>query len=72
LRKADFFSSLPIILFGLFVCSQAFRMPMKDSWGGVQNVWYVSPALFPLIIGTVLVALGLLLLSTVVRQLGEG
>jgi hypothetical protein len=29
-------------------------MPMKDSWGGVQNVWFVSPALFPLFVGAMI------------------
>ena len=48
LRKADIFSGLAIFLFGLFMVLMASEMPMKDSWGGVQNVWYVSPALFPL------------------------
>jgi hypothetical protein len=47
LRKADIFSGGIISLFGLWVISQALKMPMKDSWGGVQNVWFVSPALFP-------------------------
>jgi hypothetical protein len=47
LRKADIFSGSIIMLFGLWIISQALQMPMKDSWGGVQNVWYVSPALLP-------------------------
>jgi len=50
LRKADIFSGLAIFLFGLFIVLMASEMPMKDSWGGVQNVWYVSPALFPLFV----------------------
>ena len=55
LRKADIFSGSLIILLGLFIISQAVQMPMKDSWGGVQNVWFVSPALFPLLVGGMLV-----------------
>jgi hypothetical protein len=51
LRKADIFSGVIISLFGLWVVGQALKMPMKDSWGGVQNVWFVSPALFPLFVG---------------------
>jgi hypothetical protein len=38
LRKADFFSGIIILLFGVWIVRQAFKMPMKDSWGGVQNV----------------------------------
>ena len=33
-------------------------MPMKDTWGGVQNVWFVSPALFPLFVGAMIMLLG--------------
>jgi hypothetical protein len=40
------------------------KMPMKDSWGGVQNVWFVSPALFPLFVGVMIVLLGALLIRT--------
>ncbi|MFT5697360.1 MAG: hypothetical protein ACI8ZB_000208 [Desulforhopalus sp.] len=63
LRKADIFSGSLIVLLGLFIIMQAFGMPMKDSWGGVQNVWYVSPALFPLLVGGMLTFLGLVLIS---------
>ena len=59
LRKADIFSGVIISLFGLWIISQAMKMPMKDSWGGVQNVWFVSPALFPLFVGGVIVLLGM-------------
>ena len=48
LRKADVYSGAIICLFGLWIILQALKMPMKDSWGGVQNVWYVSPGIFPL------------------------
>ena len=58
LRKADIFSGAIISIFGLWIISQALKMPMKDSWGGVQNVWFVSPALFQLFVGGVIVLLG--------------
>jgi hypothetical protein len=45
-------------------------MPMKDSWGGVQNVWYVSPALFPLFVGGVIMLLGALLTRTALKVAG--
>ena len=61
LRKADVFSGILFFCFGLFVVLQALKMPMKDSWGGVQNVWYVSPALFPLFVGGIIALLGLIL-----------
>lgn len=70
LRKADAFSGSIIFLFGLWIISQALKMPMKDSWGGVQNVWFVSPALFPLFVGAMIMLLGFLLIRTAVKSVG--
>ena len=70
LRKADIFSGAAIVGVGVFIISQAVQMPMKDSWGGVQNVWYVSPALFPLFVGAMLTLLGLLLMKTALKAVG--
>lgn len=70
LRKADLFSGTAIFLLGLFIVSQAFQMPMKDSYAGVQNVWYVSPALFPLLVGSMLALLGILLMRTAIKEVG--
>lgn len=70
LRKADIFSGTAIFCLGLFSVYQAFQMPMKDSYAGVQNVWYVSPALFPLLIGSTLALLGILLIRTALKTVG--
>jgi hypothetical protein len=70
LRKADIFSGSIIFLFGLWVVLQAVKMPMKGSWGGVQNVWFVSPALFPLFVGGMIMLLGALLVRTAYSQVG--
>ena len=70
LRKADIFSGSIICLFGLWIISQAAQMPMKDSWGGVQNVWFVSPALFPLFVGAMIMLLGALLIRTAIKEVG--
>jgi len=70
LRKADVFSGGIIFLFGLWIILQALKMPMKDSWGGVQNVWFVSPALFPLLVGGVIMLLGGLLVRTALKTIG--
>jgi hypothetical protein len=69
-RKADIFSGIVISLFGVWVISQAMKMPMKDSWGGVQNVWFVSPALFPLLVGSIIVLLGIGLTVTALKSVG--
>lgn len=70
LRKADIFSGGLIFLTGAFIVSQALKMPMKDSWGGVQNVWFVSPAIFPLFVGTIIMLLGGMLVRTAVKEVG--
>lgn len=70
LRKADIFSGTIIFIFGLWVVSQAIKMPMKDSWGGVQNVWFVSPALFPLFVGATIALLGALLVRIALKSVG--
>ena len=70
LRKADIFSGTAIFILGLFIISQAVQMPMKDSYAGVQNVWYVSPALFPMFIGAMLALLGVLLMRTAIKEVG--
>ena len=70
LRKADIFSGAIIFMAGVFIVSQALQMPMKDSWGGVQNVWYVSPAIFPLFVGAMIMLLGALLVRTAINEVG--
>lgn len=70
LRKKDFATSLLVLLGGVAVTIGATQMPMTDSWGGVQNVWYVSPALFPLFVGCMLVLLGLVLMYNALREIG--
>lgn len=70
LRKADIFSGALIVLLGLFILFQGLKMPMKDSWGGVQNVWFVSPALFPLFVGSMLAFLGVILIVIAVKSIG--
>jgi hypothetical protein len=70
LRKADVYSGIAIFLFGAWIVWQASKMPMKDSWGGVQNVWFVSPALLPLFIGAMIMLLGILLSRTALKTIG--
>jgi hypothetical protein len=71
LRKTDIYSGAAICVFGLWIILQALKMPMKDSWGGVQNVWYVSPAIFPLFVGCMIMLLGALLCRTALKMVGS-
>ena len=61
LRKADFWTSILLFALGVAMIGGAMTFPMKDSYGGVQNVWYVSPALFPLLVAVALVLLSVVL-----------
>lgn len=70
LRKADFLTSIIVILFGLFVTIMSLQMPMTASYGGVQSHWYVAPALFPLSIGVGLILLGTVLMIIAVKDGG--
>jgi hypothetical protein len=70
LRRADFVFSVILLLFGIFILGNTFTMPMKDSWGGVNNVWYVSPALLPLIVSAAIIILGVALLLHSIRTGG--
>ena len=70
MRKADFWTSL--VFFGLAVAmiGSAMTMPLKESFAGVQNAWYVSPALLPLMIAGGLLILATALLLNAIRTGG--
>ncbi len=70
MRKADAFTALALIALGVWILVEAFKMPMKDSWGGVMNVWYVSPALMPIGIGVAIVLLSVALFMNALREVG--
>ncbi|WP_168203431.1 tripartite tricarboxylate transporter TctB family protein [Oceanispirochaeta crateris] len=70
LRQYDFITSIILLLFGLWELTEAFKMPMKESYGGVQSTWYVSPALLPLFIGGGILFLGMILLINSVKTGG--
>lgn len=59
MRGYDLLVSLALVVFSIWALVVTLRMPMTESYGAVKNVWYVSPALLPLIVNS-----GILLLST--------
>lgn len=69
LRCADFITSILLILFGIWMLFETVKMPMRDTFGGVTNVWYVSPALFPFFISVSVMVLGSVLL---IRSVVDG
>ena len=70
LRKADILTSLFILALGIWIFIESTGMPMKDNYGGVKNVWYVSPALFPLIISIAFVILSVLVFVKAFSEIG--
>lgn len=62
LRRADFKTSLVLMAISTLIFVESLNFPLNDSYAGVQNVWYVSPALFPILISSVLFLCGLFLL----------
>lgn len=62
LRKADFWTALVILGIAAFMMVEALGYPLEGSYAGVRNVWYVSPALFPLMIAGMLILLSAYLL----------
>lgn len=71
LRKGDIVAGVLLIVFGLSAIYGASQMPIQASYGGVKNIWYVSPALFPFIISFFIVVLGVISLVNAVRELGK-
>lgn len=70
LRGLDIVSGLVFVLFALFGFFETFQMPMTETYGGVSNVWYVSPALFPLFVNSGILILGAGLVLFAVREGG--
>jgi hypothetical protein len=71
MRKKDFITSLILIVFGIFmILYTVTEIPMKDSWGGVMNVWFVSPGLFPVWIGFLIIIMGIVLCQKAIKDGG--
>lgn len=70
LRKADFKTGVLLIAFCMWFLSITFIfMPFKETYGGVENVWYVSPWIFPAVVLTLLLILSsILTVNAVLRQ----
>lgn len=57
LRGLDLITSILFFLLAIYILIGAMGMPLKDSYAGVDSVWYVSPALLPIIIGIAMLLL---------------
>ena len=70
LRQADLWTGLGLIAFALGMLGVTATFPITDSYGGVRNVWYVSPALLPLLIGVTILLMAGMLVRKAMRDLG--
>ncbi len=71
LRGADLVTSILFFVLGIWILIESFKMPLKDSYAGVESVWYVSPALMPLIIGTAIILLAIVIFIHGLRHGGK-
>ncbi|TBR42783.1 hypothetical protein CBF23_006290 [Marinomonas agarivorans] len=62
LRRADIKTAVILIFVAALMIVESLNFPLTDSYAGVQNAWYVSPALFPILIGSLLLLCGAILL----------
>ncbi|MEL0636443.1 tripartite tricarboxylate transporter TctB family protein [Marinomonas sp. TI.3.20] len=62
LRRADMRTAVILMIVSTLAMVDSFSFPLTGSYAGVQNMWYVSPALFPIIVFSLLFLCGLSLL----------
>ncbi|EWH08824.1 hypothetical protein DS2_15589 [Catenovulum agarivorans DS-2] len=55
--RREAFTSLALVIFALAMLAESLTYPLTASQGGLENVWYVSPALFPLVVGSCILLL---------------
>jgi hypothetical protein len=66
-RKADVVVSALFVLLGAYVIYEASQMP----WVRGRHQWYTSPALFPTIVGALLIVFSLKVLAVAVKEGGH-
>lgn len=71
LRHADVVTAVLLILLSVVVLIGASQMPLRGTYGGVVNVWYVSPAALPFVIAGALLVMSISLLRSAVREGGH-
>lgn len=59
LRQTDFLFSLVLIAFGIAILVSASRMPWTNQQSGISSAWYLSPGLFPALLGILLIVFSL-------------
>ncbi|MCG8568655.1 MAG: hypothetical protein MJB14_00810, partial [Spirochaetes bacterium] len=70
LRAADFITAICLIVFSIIILKFASDMPIRDTYAGVESKFYVSPALFPILISGILIILAIVLLLKSIKDGG--
>ena len=68
LRGADIATGLVLAIVAVLMIAEALTYPLEGTYAGVRNAWYVSPALFPLMIGGMLLILSAGLVAVAARD----
>lgn len=68
LRRADVWTGLVLAVVAILMILEALTYPLEGTYAGVRNAWYVSPALFPLIVAGSLLALSVGLIAVAARE----
>ena len=69
-RRSDFYTGTVLLIGSFIMLMESFTFPMKESYGGVENVWYVSPALLPMIVSSLLILLSIILIRKSIQDGG--
>ena len=69
-RKADVVVSALMILFGLLIIYRASQMPWSNTRTGAAAQWFLSPGLFPTVLGALLILFSLRVFVTALREGG--
>jgi len=70
LRKADIIASLILIALGGLVLVKSYQMPWASQQASVEQSWYISPGLFPLVISALLIVFSALVLVRAIKDGG--
>ena len=68
LRGADIATGAVLAIVAVLMIAEALTYPLEGTYAGVRNAWYVSPALFPLMIGGMLLILSAGLITVAARE----
>jgi hypothetical protein len=70
LRRADVVASSAIIGLGLVIIYAGSQMPWNSTLTGGDAQWYLSPGLFPTVVGALLIIFSLRVLITAIKEGG--